>query len=439
MRVLLLADIHANLPALEAVLAVASTMGYDEMWCLGDLVGYGPFPNECARIIEKQGGRVISGNHEVKGVSAKMLQEIVDRHKGSYKAFIFNWTHHTLAPDVIRYLKALPQEIRLTVKKRKVVLLHGSPRGQNHGLTVFTPETQLALLAAEAQADVLCVGHTHEAFFRTAGNAVVINPGSVGRSFDGDPRGSFMLLEFTSKGVEVVTHRVAYDLGPVVAEMRRQEFPDLLIRAFLQTRSPGDVVPDGVKGDLMEQALAFGVREGYEKRHALQVARLALRFFDELFAVHGYPGNGRARALLQAGAILHDVGMRRGTEGHHKASRDMILEDKTMALSDHERAVVALIARYHRRSLPKPDHKFYNLLPDVHKTQVERLGALLRIADGLDRSHQAWVEDIACDVNGDAVKVKLTARENIDAEINFGKLKSDLFVQAFSKKIEFVI
>ena len=438
MRVLLLADTHANLPALNAVLGAAGPMGYDELWCLGDIVGYGPFPNECARIIQKKAARAICGNHDAKVISAKKIQQIVDHSKEPYKVFVFSWTHRMLAEDVVRYLKSLPGEMRLTVEGRRVVMVHGSPQGASDGLTAFTPEARLAALARKADADVLLAGHTHGAFSREAENVLVINPGSVGRPFEGDPRASFMMLEFTAKGVDVKTHRVAYDMASVVDEMRRQDFPQVLVKALVEARSPADVIPDGIKGDLIEQAMAFGARAGYEKPHALQVAMLALKFFDELGSIHGYAQSGRERMLLQAGALLHDVGISRGIDGHHKASRDMILEDRTLPLSDREREVVALIARYHRRSLPKLEHRPYAALPDHHKALVERLGGMLRVADGLDRSHQALVKGIACTVEKDVVKVKLTADENIDAEIEFGLIKSDLFKQAFGRNIEFV-
>ena len=442
MRVLLLADIHANLPALNAVLAAAGVMGYDELWCLGDLVGYGPFPNECVGIIREKAQRVIAGNHDVKVISAKKIQAIVDQKKEPYKVFIFTWTHRVLAPDVARYLRSLPEESRLTMDGRKIVLVHGSPAGISDGLSVFTPEVRLVSLVKQADADVLLVGHTHGAFSREAGSAVVINPGSVGRPFDGDPRASFAMLEFTAQGVDVAMCRAAYDMTPVVDEMRRQDFPEVLIRAFVEARSPADVRPDGVQGNLIEQVMAFGAPEGHEKRHALQVARLALRLFDVLDGLHDYAPNGRERALLQAGALLHDVGLVRGVDGHHKISRDMILEDKTLPLSDRERVVVALIARYHRRSLPKPEHRHYAMLPDPHQAMVDRLGGIVRLADGLDRSHQALVKDIACDIRKDVVQVTLVpdaSDVNMEAEIEFGKLKSDLFTRAFGKKVEFLI
>jgi exopolyphosphatase/guanosine-5'-triphosphate,3'-diphosphate pyrophosphatase len=386
-------------------------------------------------LIRQKASRVIAGNHDVKVISAKKIAAIVEQKKELYKVFIFKWTHQVLAAEAAEYLRTLDEELRVTVDGHKVLLVHGSPEGMSDGLTVFTSQSKLAAMAGSSGADLILAGHTHEAFSREVNGVVVANPGSAGRPFDGDPGASFMMLDFTAEGVEIRTHRVAYDTAAVVDEMRRQGFLDILIRAFILARSPADVLPDGVGGDLMEQAQLFGAREGYEKAHALQVAKTALQLFDQLAALHGYGLHGRERAMLQAAALLHDIGLSGGLDGHHKASRDMILADRTLALADRERHVVALIARYHRKAMPGREHEGFARLPDPHQVMVERLGGILRLADGLDRSHQALVRDVTCEVAADAVTMMLAAEDNIDLEIEYGKLKSDLFERAFGKNV----
>ncbi len=433
MRILLLADIHANLPALEAVLAAAAATSYDAIWCLGDVVGYGPFPNECDRLIREKAQYIISGNHDAKVVSAAKVQKILDNAKEAYKTFIFAWTHKMLAPDVVDHLKGLPEILRVNAHGRRVLLVHGSPASADEGITVHTPQERLVEMARGADADIICAGHTHDAFSREIGTTLLVNPGSVGRPFGGDGRASFSLLEITPAGIGVANHRVAYDMALVVREMEAQGFPRVLVQAFTGACSPADVVPEDVRGDLIEEALRFGERCRYEKPHALQVASLSLRIFDALHAVHGY--GARQRALLQAAALLHDIGIMRGADGHHKASRDMILEDRTLPLADRERAVVALIARYHRKSLPKPGHQYFAALPDHHKVMVERLGGIVRLADGLDRTHQGLVSDITVEAGTDNVTIGLTACKDIAAELEFGKIKSDLFERAFSRHV----
>ncbi len=435
MKVLLLADIHANLPALEAVLDAAKGMGYDELWCLGDVVGYGPFPNECVRLIRQKASRVICGNHDAKVVSAKKIQQIIDEKKQAYKVFVFSWTHAALDAEAADYLVSLPETLRLNITGRRVVLVHGSPRGMSDGLTLFTPQEQLEELALKAEADIVLVGHTHEAFTREAGNVLFINPGSVGRPFDRDLRASFMILDFSTRGVEVATHRVAYDPSPVVDRMRRQSFPEILIKAFIEARSPADVLPEGVQGDLINEARKLNERHATEKAHALQVAMLALKIFDGITPLHGY--GPHERVLMQVGALLHDIGIAWGPEAHHKSSRDIILEDKGLPLSERDRVVVALVARYHRRSLPKPEHSSFATLPDPHKVLVRRLAGIVRMADGLDRTHQGLVKDIEIDIMQDAMIFRLSADGDVRAEMDFGQQKSDLFEQAFGKKVMF--
>ena len=438
MKILLVADIHGNLPALQAVLDAPAARTCTQVWCLGDIVGYGPFPNECAKIVAQKMSRVVCGNHDVKVVSAKKVAQLAAQHKEDYKVFIFAWTHRVLAPETVKYIKSLPGQAHFTQAGHRMVLLHGSPEGVDDGLSVYTPEERLAVLAVKAKADVILVGHTHEAFSRHVGKSVFINPGSVGRSFDGDARASFAVLEIDTRGVRVRMHRVAYDTARVVEEMKRQDFPDILVRAFAASRSPADILPLAAQGDLVEEAQKFGARAHYEKPHALQVTRLALELFDRLADWHGYAPGGRERALLQVGALLHDTGLARGEEGHHKASRDMILEDKAMPLSDRERVVVALIARYHRRALPKNGHKHFAMLPDHHKMMVERLGALARLADGLDRSHRSLVKGLGVAVGEDAVTLTLNAPGRVDDELECGKMKSDLFERVFGKRLDLV-
>ena len=433
MRILLLADIHANLPALKAVLAAGKSLGYDELWCLGDIVGYGPHPNECTRLIRQEASRCIAGNLDAKVVSDKKIQAIVDHSREAYKVFIFAWTHQALAEDVREYLKALPGQLRVEIEKQRFLLVHGSPAGMDDGMTPYTSRARFGEIAAASQADVILAGHTHTAFSHEAAGVVFINPGSVGRPFGGDNRADFALLKVGAQGVQVDLHQVVYDIEPVLSEMRAQEFPPVLIKAFQNACSPADVLPENMTGDLADEARQLGEKFGVDRNHALAVTTLALKIFDQTRDLH--LAQPRERALLQAAALLHDVGMTRDTDDHHKASRDIILQDRRLPLSDRERVVVALMARYHRRSLPKPDHKYFKYLPDYHKVMVERLGGILRMADGLDRRHRALVRDVTVDITVDEVVLTLSAAESLGAEVEYGRLKSDLFERAFGKRV----
>lgn len=129
-----------------------------------------------------------------------------------------------------------------------------------------------------------------------------------------------------------------------------------------------------------------------EPEHAFQVCKLALVLFDETRALHGLgPGH---RPLLEAGALLHDIGHVRGLERHHKHSRDIILETALPDFSDRERRIIACLARYHRKADPQPGHKYYRDLGPGEQSALRKLAGILRIADGLDRSHRAACKGI---------------------------------------------
>jgi putative phosphoesterase len=437
MKIALIADIHANLPAFEAVLKDAAVRGADAVWCLGDVVGYGPFPNECTDLARARCQRIIIGNHDEKVAGTSVPRKSFDTSRDAYKSFIFNWTREALKPDAIAWLSALPREDRFVHDNSRFLLCHASTEGLNQGITLHTSSSRIEALARAAGADMVCVGHTHDPFVRRCGKVTFLNPGSVGRSFDADPRAAYMLLSSGKTGIEAEICRVAYPMEPVLQAMEVHRFPARLIAAFRAARSPADIRMDDGKRDLMEAALALGTRVWFEEVHARQVAKLSLQLFDMLKELHGF--GLRERALLQAAALLHDVGISRGVEGHHKMSRDILLEDTTLPLSDRERQVVALVARYHRKSLPKEEHRLYAVQPDQHKILVEKLGALVRMADGLDRTHGALVKDISVEIFEDEVFIRLEADAPLDAEVAFGKEKSDLFVRAYGRGVRFLV
>lgn len=158
--------------------------------------------------------------------------------------------------------------------------------------------------------------------------------------------------------------------------------------------------------------------------HARQVCRLSLGLYDQLVSFHHLPDH--SRALLQAGALLHDIGWSVEGEPHHKASRDLILSDTTIPFRREERVIVALIARYHRRSKPDPDHALYRDLPLSDRLIVQYCAAFLRIADALDRSHRSLVTDLSCSPGHDEIRIICRCRDVPGSETRMFAEKSDL-------------
>ena len=174
-----------------------------------------------------------------------------------------------------------------------------------------------------------------------------------------------------------------------------------------------------------------------EPPHVLQVARLALRLYDELAPLHQL--GGEERLLLEAAACLHDIGWSVAPDGakHHKESARLIRAQRWENFSAAQIELIALIARYHRKSPPKLAHEEFAVLNVVDRSTVSRLAALLRVADGLDRRHLQWVNDLSVQISATKVIVTLDARDPVEMEIAAAQKKADLFGSVFARELEF--
>lgn len=179
-------------------------------------------------------------------------------------------------------------------------------------------------------------------------------------------------------------------------------------------------------------ALEYGKAHAFDEGHARQVAKLALALFDGIKELHGL--GKRPRLLLECAALLHDIGFTRDNKrDHHKRAMDLILKGSLTGLSEMERIMVAQVARYHRKSLPSVAHDTYRLLDMRHRRTVDVLAACLRVADGLDRTHQGVVRDVACRITSADIILALSVHGNADEEIHYGTAKGDLMQIVFSR------
>jgi exopolyphosphatase/guanosine-5'-triphosphate,3'-diphosphate pyrophosphatase len=178
----------------------------------------------------------------------------------------------------------------------------------------------------------------------------------------------------------------------------------------------------------------------YEKEHVEKVSRLSLKIFDDLIDLHCFTGD--EREYLEAASMLHEVGFGISHSSHHKHSYYIIRNSEHMVgFNFEEIEIIALVARYHRKSSPKPKHLEFNAIPLEDQMTVRKLGGILRIADGLDRSHQGIVEDISCEMQNDLVIFKVKTRKGIDPHIDVwsAQQKRDLFEEVYNKKTAFVL
>jgi putative phosphoesterase len=236
-RVAVITDIHANLPALQAALACIDELDVDGLYCGGDLVGYGPHPNEVCALIAERAIPTIYGNYDY--AIARDLEDCgcayVTAHDRELGQRSVDWTLAHTDQASKDFMRALPFDLRFEVGEASVHLVHGSPRKVNEYLFEDKPARLYERLAAAEEAGVLVFGHTHKPWIREYGGVLFVNCGSVGKPKDGDPRAAFAVLEADGAGVRVAIERVEYDAAAVAGEVAAvglpSEFADKLVLA----------------------------------------------------------------------------------------------------------------------------------------------------------------------------------------------------------------
>jgi putative phosphoesterase len=251
MKVALIGDIHANLPALEAVLTHIHEQDIEKVWNVGDFVGYGAFPDEVVQLfrtaqrLRNEDVLSIVGNYDLKVLQFKQKKAKWRKKKHPQKYLAFKWAYENLSKKNRKYLRFLSQEIRMKVKGYRILLTHGSPASNSEHLTPDTPSKRLRELAKMAQADIIICGHSHQPFARQVGDVWFINTGSVGRPDDGDPRACYAVLEIKSDQIQVQHHRIESDVERTVAAIRKHNLPESFAQMFLQGRGLDAVLDSG--------------------------------------------------------------------------------------------------------------------------------------------------------------------------------------------------
>ena len=184
---------------------------------------------------------------------------------------------------------------------------------------------------------------------------------------------------------------------------------------------------------LAHAALALGHKYRFDERHATHVAALAVRLFRELREEHGL--NENYEMLLRTAAILHDIGTFVSTTAHHKHSMYLIMHSELFGLARRDTMLIALAARYHRRATPRATHPEYTGLDHETRLAVNKLAALLRVADALDRSHLQQVRDITCTREPQRFVITVTGVDDLPLERQALQDKGNLFAEVFGMEV----
>jgi diadenosine tetraphosphatase ApaH/serine/threonine PP2A family protein phosphatase len=237
MRVAILTDIHSNLPALEAVLAAIDEAGIERRWCLGDVVGYGAQPDECAKLVSERCDLSLVGNHDL-AVTGEISTEVFS----ASAAAAVEWTRSNCEQSTLDYLKGLKPENT----EHEVGLYHASPRDPVWEYVLAVDQARECM--AEQSGRVSLIGHSHVALWFSDGEGLpgadggsqaeggreldlssdkwLINPGSVGQPRDGDPRAAW--LELDTDEWKATFHRVQYDIDSAAGPIREASLPEHL-------------------------------------------------------------------------------------------------------------------------------------------------------------------------------------------------------------------
>ena len=247
MRIALFSDIHANLPALQAVLADIDSRKPDVVYCLGDLVGYNVWPNEVCQLIRDRKIPTISGNYDFgigRNINDCGCAYKTDEDKAN-GAVSISYTNEVMNDEERRFLRSLPAHIRVEYQLNEdnmhLLLVHGSPRKINEYLFEDREEKSLLRIMRDAQADIMCFGHTHKPYHRvieeSEGDIIyyrhAINIGSVGKPKDGDTRACYVILDIDENvsasnkdALKVEFIRVEYDVEKAASAVENSPLPD---------------------------------------------------------------------------------------------------------------------------------------------------------------------------------------------------------------------
>lgn len=248
MRIAVISDIHANLPALEEVLKAINAQKPDAIYCLGDVVNQNLWNNEVVELMQEQKIKVVQGNHD-KGIAAgqktfPFSYTFPDAKQWGLEAIAFTLNQMTEKNRSV--LASYPASRRLVYKSPngeslKLLLTHGSPKDVNESLYFFTDKNYFSSIMQEADTDILLTGNTHRPHHiiipvENNGTTIykhAINPGSVGKPGDGDWRSSYVIITLSSNkslhtdpdAVQVDFYRLKYDLGKVVKAIKKSKLP----------------------------------------------------------------------------------------------------------------------------------------------------------------------------------------------------------------------
>lgn len=224
MRIAIFSDIHGNLEALKAVLEDIKSKNVDRIVCLGDLVGYGPFPNEVVDMVRSENILTIVGNYDT-AVISNDIKYIQDNPLN--KDFALPWSVKEVTDANKKYLNRLPENITVLEEGKVIKFVHGSTRAVNEYLLEESDAAKEVM--DELKEDILVCAHTHLPYIKKYEDKILINDGSVGKPKKGNPNSTYVILTIEDDDFKAEIMEVPYNYEETVKAMQERNFPKELI------------------------------------------------------------------------------------------------------------------------------------------------------------------------------------------------------------------
>jgi len=223
MKIAFIADIHANIFALKKVLQDIEKQNVDKIICLGDLVGYAPYPNEVIDLIKEKNILAIQGNYDestgeelmVCGCDYESQKETENANKSLF------WTQEEVSEENKKWLAELPKEKKIEIEGWNLYLVHGSPRKNNEYL--YADSKEVKEIAKNFEFDVLLSGHTHLPYFKVINEKYIVNAGSAGKPKHGNPRATYVILDIKKDSIDYTDREVKYNEEKIAKAIENNE------------------------------------------------------------------------------------------------------------------------------------------------------------------------------------------------------------------------
>ncbi len=235
-----ISDIHANVLALEAALAALRKRGAEQILCLGDLIGYGPSPNETMDLIRSENLLCTLGAADERiaydfAQSGKPRAGVADQ--------ILEWTREVIEPGHVEFLRTLPVQRRLETPLGRLRFFHGTPESPAERTNLNQDPMSLGRLLDRNRCRILICGGSHVPVYRQVPSGLLLNPGSVGLTLNGEPGADYALLEITEDRLEVSMDKVEYDFAAVAFDIIAWGLPRMVAETVQRGRMPDDSDP----------------------------------------------------------------------------------------------------------------------------------------------------------------------------------------------------